>query len=61
VKRAVREAFWQLAEDLPAGRDYVIVARPGVEGLVQRDGTNGVRDSLSELLSGNGEGKERLS
>ena len=34
VKRAIREAFWKLAAELPAGHDYVIVARPGVEGLV---------------------------
>ena len=59
VKRAVREAFWELAGALPAGRDYVIVARPGSEDLVAREGANGVRDSLAELLSGdeaNGEG-----
>jgi ribonuclease P protein component len=61
VKRAVREAFWQLADDLPGGRDYVIVARPGVEGLVDREGANGVRDSLAELLAGGGEAGERLS
>jgi len=61
VKRAVREAFWQLADDLPGGRDYVIVARPGVEGLVERDGANGVRDSLTELLNGDDGDQERLS
>jgi ribonuclease P protein component len=61
VKRAVREAFWELAEDHPGGRDYVIVARPGVEGLVEREGANGVRDSLAELLAGGGDAGERLS
>lgn len=50
VKRAVREAFWSLAEQLPADHDYVIVARPGAEGLVEREGTAGVRRSLIELL-----------
>jgi ribonuclease P protein component len=50
VKRAVREAFWELAPSLAAGNDYVIVARPGVEGLVEREGAAGVRDSLAELL-----------
>ena len=59
VKRAVREAFWKLAEELPGSRDYVIVARPGAEGLVEREGANGVRKSLAELLEG-GDG-ERLS
>ncbi len=58
VKRAVREAFWELAEGLPAtSNDYVIVARPGVEDLVQREGASGVRECLAELL---GDG-ERLS
>jgi ribonuclease P protein component len=50
VKRAVREAFWALADQLPTDHDYVIVARPGVEALVEREGTAGVRGSLAELL-----------
>ncbi|MGH2923850.1 MAG: ribonuclease P protein component [Solirubrobacterales bacterium] len=54
VKRAVREAFWELAAGLPAGRDYVIVARPGAEALLERDRGNGVRDSLAELLAADG-------
>jgi ribonuclease P protein component len=60
VKRAIRESFWKLAPELPGGHDYVIVARPGVEGLVERDGATGVRDSLAELL-GEEKGEERLS
>lgn len=59
VKRAVREAFWELSDGLEAGHDYVIVARPGVEGLLERDGQEGLRDSLAELV--NGPGEERLS
>ena len=59
VKRAVREAFWQLAGELPEGHDYVIVARPGVEGLLEREGGDAVRDSLAELVSASAE--ERLS
>jgi ribonuclease P protein component len=59
VKRAIRESFWKLAGELPAAHDYVIVARPGIEGLVERDGANGVRDSLAELLGS--DGGERLS
>jgi RNase P protein component len=57
VKRTVREAFWDLAGDLPGGSDYVIVARPGVEGLVEREGGSGVRTQLAELLTD----EERLS
>ena len=51
VKRAIRESFWELAPDrAEQGLDYVIVARPGVEGLLEREGAGGVRDSLAELL-----------
>jgi ribonuclease P protein component len=59
VKRAVREAFWQLAGELPEGHDYVIVARPGVEGLLEREGGDAVKQSLSELVTASAE--ERLS
>jgi ribonuclease P protein component len=59
VKRAVRESFWELADRLQEGHDYVIVARPGIEELLEREGQPGVRESLAELFS---EGDaERLS
>jgi ribonuclease P protein component len=61
VKRAIREAFHALAPELPAGRDFVIVARPGAEELVGREGTEGIRASLAELLAEQTEGAERLS
>ena len=32
VKRVLREAFWQEAERLPDGSDYVVVARPEAQG-----------------------------
>ena len=53
VKRRLREAFWAIAEssqDLPADHDFVVVARPGVEELVEREGTPGLESSLSELF-----------
>ena len=59
VKRAVRDAFWELSDALETGHDYVIVARPGVEGLLEREGQDGVRASLAELVNGSDE--ERLS
>src|SRR3954468_15890197 len=59
VKRAVREAFWELSDGLEAGHDYVIVARPGVEGLLEREGQEGLQSSLGELVTDSGE--ERLS
>ena len=60
VRRAVREAFWGLTELIQPGRDYVIVARPGAEGLLEREGQDGVRASLEELMR-EAAGEERLS
>jgi ribonuclease P protein component len=50
VKRALREAFWDLADSLPSGHDFVIVARPEIDDLIERDGTAGVRANLEEAL-----------
>jgi len=64
VKRAIREAFWELSDHLVPGHDYVVVARPGIEALLERDGQVGVQASLGELLveaQGEAEGEERLS
>jgi ribonuclease P protein component len=52
VKRVLREAFWAEAPRLPAGADYVVVARPDALGLAQREGMNGVRAALAELVEG---------
>jgi ribonuclease P protein component len=54
VKRVLREAFWAEAERLPAGSDYVVVARPDARDLAQREGTGGVRTALAELVDGLG-------
>lgn len=51
VKRALREAFWALADGLPAHHDFVVVARPDLAALVEREGTDGVRKALAELLA----------
>jgi ribonuclease P protein component len=59
VKRTIRQAFWDLGDQLQPGHDYVIVARPGVEGLLEREGPEAVRSSLAELMEAPSE--ERLS
>ena len=51
VKRALREAFWALDEGLTPAHDFVIVARPDSAGLVEREGTEGVRTALAELMA----------
>ena len=60
VRRTVRESFWELPELIQAGRDYVIVARPGVEALLEREGQAGIRASLAELMEDTSS-EERLS
>ena len=52
VKRLLREAFWASSEGLESGHDYVVVARPEVAALADRDGLAGVRGALHELLAG---------
>ena len=49
VKRALREGFWTLAEELPGGHDFVLVARPDIAGLVEREGTGGVIAAVRDL------------
>jgi ribonuclease P protein component len=50
VKRCLREAFWAESERLPAGADYVAVARPDLREVAERDGMPGVRAALAELV-----------
>jgi ribonuclease P protein component len=50
VKRLLREAFWSVADELPAGHDYVVVARPEARGLAEREGLAGVQRALGELI-----------
>jgi ribonuclease P protein component len=57
VKRALREAFWGLADGLPAGHDFVLVARPDAAGLVDREGTKGIQATLAELFAEAGIGR----
>jgi ribonuclease P protein component len=51
VKRALREAFWELSDRLPPRHDFVIVARAEIKDLVEKDGMNGVKASLEEALA----------
>jgi ribonuclease P protein component len=51
VKRALREAFWGLAGELPPSHDFVLVARPDAAGLVEREGAKGIQATLAELFA----------
>jgi len=57
VKRALRESFWGLTEQLPHGFDFVVVARAELAELVEREGTGGVTKSLEEALAAASSGK----
>lgn len=59
VKRCLREAFWSLDERLPDGHDFVLVARPEIGSLIEREGPEGVRASLEEALAESGPKPER--
>jgi ribonuclease P protein component len=54
VKRLLREAFRARAESLPAGHDFVVVARPEARELAEREGLDGIAGALDELLEGVG-------
>jgi ribonuclease P protein component len=58
VKRVLREAFWEEARRLPAGADYVVVARPPARELDAREGMPGIRRALAELVDGLGGAQE---
>lgn len=52
VKRTLREAFWSIADDLPARHDFVIVARAEIKDLIGQKGMAGVAANLEEALAG---------
>jgi ribonuclease P protein component len=51
VKRLLREAFATAGERLPGNADVVVVARPEVRELAEREGLEGVRAALDELVT----------
>jgi ribonuclease P protein component len=52
AKRVLRESFWSLAERLPDGHDFVLVARPELGDLIEREGAAGVTANIEEALAG---------
>jgi ribonuclease P protein component len=54
VKRLLREAFSQAEPGLNGGHDVVVVARPEVRELAEREGLAGVAPALDELLEKSG-------
>jgi ribonuclease P protein component len=52
IKRVMREAFWSLESELPDRHDFVLVARPEIGGLAEREGVEGMRECLRDVLRG---------
>jgi ribonuclease P protein component len=52
VKRAIREALDLLEPELEDGLDYVVLARHDIVDLLEREGLQGVRSALAELIAG---------
>ena len=50
VKRLLREAFAQVEQELDSAQDIVVVARPEIRELADRDGLEGVSATLGELI-----------
>jgi len=51
VKRLLREAFASVRPELPSDHDVVVVARPAALELAEREGLEGMRSALGELLA----------
>jgi ribonuclease P protein component len=50
IKRLLREAFAHAEAELRPGQDVVVVARPPVGELAEREGLAGLEGSLTELI-----------
>jgi ribonuclease P protein component len=50
IKRLLREAFAQTEHELGPEQDVVVVARPEIRELAEREGLDGVRTALAELI-----------
>ncbi|HEU4975107.1 MAG TPA: ribonuclease P protein component [Baekduia sp.] len=50
VKRLLREAFAEEGQRLPPDTDVVVVARPEARELADREGLDGLRGALAELI-----------
>jgi ribonuclease P protein component len=51
VKRLLREAFASIEGELLSGHDIVVVARPPAGELADREGLQGIKASLLELIA----------
>jgi ribonuclease P protein component len=50
LKRQLREIWRELGDDVPAGRDYVLVARPGVAEPAETRGHDWLVEQVREAI-----------
>jgi ribonuclease P protein component len=50
IKRQLREAWRARLEEVPAGRDYVLIAKPGLPEAVSANGFDWLGERLDEVL-----------
>ena len=51
VKRQLREAWRAQLEGVPAGRDYVLIARPGLAETAEKRGFEWLQERVAEVLA----------
>ena len=51
IKRQLREAWRSLLPDVPAGQDFVLIARPGLPEAAEARGFDWLRDRVAEVLA----------
>jgi ribonuclease P protein component len=50
IKRQLRELWRARLEDVPAGRDYVLIAKPGLSDAISANGFDWLGERVDELL-----------
>jgi ribonuclease P protein component len=51
VKRQLRETWRAMLDRVPEGKDYVLIARPGLPEAVEARGPEWLRDRIDEVLA----------
>lgn len=57
VKRVLKEAFWSQVDPQRSDQDFVLVARPGIGEVIEKDGLSGAEECVREVLGKESEGK----
>ena len=57
VKRVLKEAFWAQVDPESVDQDFVLVARPGIGEVIEKDGLSGAETCVREVLDMGSGGK----